>query len=162
MGTNTDKILTQPEAGQVAELPNAKWTDNLPVLVQAKVVQSFENAGYARSVSRPRDNVTDADQLVLDIRRFQVATSLEAQGDIDFVAKIVTTDGKILDAHEFTATAPASGTDAEASVAALNAAFAKLMPELIDWTVATLQNKPQPPAPEAGGGENSRRARDAA
>jgi phospholipid/cholesterol/gamma-HCH transport system substrate-binding protein len=151
LGINTDKILTQPAAGQVAELPTAKWTDNLPVLVQAKVVQSFENAGYARSVSRPRDNVTDADQLVLDIRRFQVATSPEAQGEIDFVAKIITADGKVLDAHEFKTTAPASGTDAEASVAALNAAFAKLMPELIDWTVATLKNKPQPPAPEAGG-----------
>ena len=54
MGFNTDKILLQPEAGESVPVDNARWGDNLPILVQAKVVQSFENAGYANAVSRTR------------------------------------------------------------------------------------------------------------
>ena len=54
MGFNTDKILLQPATGESTALPNAKWSDNLPVLFQEKVIQSFENAGYARSAAREK------------------------------------------------------------------------------------------------------------
>ena len=52
MGFNTDKILLQPAEGESVPLANARWGDNLPVLFQEKLIQSFENGGYARSVSR--------------------------------------------------------------------------------------------------------------
>ena len=114
---------------------NARWGDNLPVLFQAKVIQSFENAGYPRSVSRTRDGV-DADfQLLLDIRQFHISTASEPTAEIDFVAKLVDKDGKIIDASTFQGTAPVTGTDAAAYVDALDAVFAKLMSELVEWTV---------------------------
>ena len=78
MGFNTDKILLQPASGESVPLANARWSDNLPVLFQAKVIQSFENAGYAKSVSRTREGVTGNYQLLIDIRRFHVATSSES------------------------------------------------------------------------------------
>ena len=38
-------------------MANARWSDNLPVLFQEKVIQSFENAGYSQAVSRTRDGI---------------------------------------------------------------------------------------------------------
>jgi phospholipid/cholesterol/gamma-HCH transport system substrate-binding protein len=150
MGFNTDKILLQPASGESVPLANARWGDNLPVLFQAKVIQSFENAGYSKEVTRTRENVTGNFQLLIDIRRFHVSTSGEADADIDFVAKVLDQDGKILQAREFSGTAPASGSDAKAYVNAFNDALGKLLKELVDWSIKTIAAAPPPPpAPPA-------------
>jgi phospholipid/cholesterol/gamma-HCH transport system substrate-binding protein len=148
MGFNTDKILLQPASGESTDLPNAKWSDNLPVLVQEKVIQSFENAGYAKSISRTREGITGDYQLLIDIRSFHVSTATEpVSADIAFVAKVLDKDGKIIGAHDFQATAPAKGSDAQAYVAALDEAFAKLLSDLLEWTTETIASAP--PAPPA-------------
>ena len=153
MSFNTDKILLQPEAGESVPLANARWGDNLPILLQAKVIQSFENAGYAKSVSRTRDGVTGDYQLLIDIRRFHISTTPEAVADIDFVAKLTNKDGKIIGANTFQATAPAKGSDAQTYVGAIDVAFAKLMTDLVGWTTTTLTSEPpiatSAPAPDA-------------
>jgi phospholipid/cholesterol/gamma-HCH transport system substrate-binding protein len=147
MGFNTDKILLQPASGESADLPNAKWSDNLPVLFQDKVIQSFENAGYAKSISRTREGITGDYQLLIDIRSFHVSTATEpAVADIAFVAKVLDKDGKIVGAHDFQATAPAKGSDARAYVAALDEAFAKLQSDLLVWTTETISSAPPAPA----------------
>jgi phospholipid/cholesterol/gamma-HCH transport system substrate-binding protein len=148
MGFNTDKILLEPASGESTDLPNAKWSDNLPVLFQDKVIQSFENAGYARSISRTREGVTGDYQLLVDIRRFHVSTAAEpATADVAFVAKVLDKDGKIIGAREFQATAPATGSDAKTYVAALDDAFAKLLSELVVWSTETISSAPPAPAP---------------
>ena len=150
MGFNTDKILLQPEAGESVPVDNARWGDNLPILVQAKVVQSFENAGYANSVSRTRDGLTGDYQLIIDIRRFHISTAKEATADIDFIAKLANKDGKVIAASTFQATAPAKGSEAQAYVDAFDEAFAKLETDLVDWTTTTLASEPpiaEPAAP---------------
>lgn len=145
MGFNTDKILVQPAAGESTELPNAKWNDNLPVLFQEKVIQSFENAGYAKAVSRTREGITGNYQLLIDVRRFHISTATEPVAEIDFMAKILDQDGKIIDARLFQATAPTKGTDAPAYVTALDDAFGKLLSELLVWTTAALGAEPPLP-----------------
>ena len=142
MGFNTDKILLQPATGESVPVPNAKWSDNLPVLFQEKVIQSFENAGYARSVSRTREGVTGDYQLLIDIRRFHLSTSSEPIAEIDFVAKILGQDGKIIGAQSFQASSPAKGTDALAYVAALDEASGKVLSELLAWTTDAIGAEP--------------------
>ena len=142
MGFNTDKILLQPATGESVPVPHAKWSDNLPALFQEKVIQSFENAGYARSVSRTREGVTGDYQLLIDIRRFHVSTLSEPMAEIDFVAKILGQDGKIIDARSFQASAPAKGTDALAYVAAIDEASGKVLSELLAWTTDAIGAEP--------------------
>ncbi|HET7448020.1 MAG TPA: hypothetical protein VFJ49_08950, partial [Methyloceanibacter sp.] len=48
---------------------------------------------------------------------------------------------------DFQATAPAKGSDAQAYVAALDEAFAKLLSDLLEWTTETIASAP--PAPPA-------------
>ena len=129
---------------------NARWGDNLPILVQAKVIQSFENAGYAKSVSRTRDGVAGDYQLLIDIRSFQIATASEpAKAEVDFMVKILDKEGKIVNASSFQGSAPVTGTGAQAYVSAVDEVFAKLMTDLVAWVTAALDGAPPPPSPES-------------
>ena len=145
MGFNVDKILLQPAAGESVPLADARWGDNLPILFQARLIESFENAGYARSVSRTRDGVASDFQLLIDIRSFQISTASEPTAEIDFIAKLVDKDGRIINASTFQGTVPVSGTDAPAYVKALDEVFAKLMTELVEWTTTALDQIPVTP-----------------
>jgi phospholipid/cholesterol/gamma-HCH transport system substrate-binding protein len=145
MGFNVDKILLQPAAGESVPLADARWGDNLPILFQARLIESFENAGYARSVSRTRDGVASDFQLLIDIRSFQISTASEPTAEIDFIAKLVDKDGRIINASTFQGTAPVSGTDAPVYVKALDEVFARLMTELVEWTTTALDQIPVTP-----------------
>jgi len=150
MGFNTDKILLQPSEGESVPVANARWGDNLPILFQAKAIQSFENAGYAKSVSRTRDGVAGDYQLLIDIRRFQIATASEpGTAEIDFMVKILDKEGKIVNASSFQGSAPVTGTGAQAYVNAVDEVFAKLMSDLVAWVTAALADVPPPPSPES-------------
>ncbi|MGA8691227.1 MAG: MlaD family protein, partial [Methyloceanibacter sp.] len=126
LALNTDKIRVRPStAPETTDLPDAKWTDNAPILLQEKIIQSFENAGYSRAVSRPRDGLEAGYQLLLDIRNFSISTAGEPIAEIEFEAKVLGPNGKIIAAQTFHNAAPATGTDAPAAAAALNEAFGK-------------------------------------
>jgi len=144
MGFNTDKILTQPGPDESLPLENAEWSDNLPVLVQAKVLQTFENAGYARSVSGSRDGFANNYELLINIRNFHVSTQDSAQAEIGFLARLQDQNGEIIASKLFKGSKTANGTDARAYVDALSEVFGKLQLELLEWTTAALDAAPMP------------------
>jgi ABC-type uncharacterized transport system auxiliary subunit len=123
-------------------------SDNLPVLFQAKLIQSFENAGYAQAVTRTQDGLGGY-RLLIDIRRFHLSTAADPEAEIEFMAKIVDADGKILDAKLFQVTAPATGTETQDYVHALDEAFGKAQTDLLQWSAATLDAAPPLPMPPA-------------
>jgi len=149
LALNTDKMTVRPQgAAESTDIPNAKWTDAAPVLLQEKILQSFENAGYSRAVSRPKDGFEAGFQLLLDIRSFSLIDGDEPVGEVAFEAKVLGPDGKIVAAKTFKGTAPASGIDAAAAASAMNAAFDQTAKELVPWTAdAVNAAPPSPPAP---------------
>ena len=146
LAINTDKLRVRPTAAaESTDIPDAKWTDNAPILLQEKIIQSFENAGYSRSVSRPRDGFEAGYQLLLDIRNFSLSTAAEPVAEIEFEAKVLGPNGKLIAAQTFHDTAPASGAGAPAAAAALNEAFDKAASELVPWTSGAINSAPPPP-----------------
>lgn len=145
MGFNTDKILLAPAPDETLPMENAEWSDNLPVLVQVKILQTFENAGYARSVSRSLDGFANNFELLIDIRSFHVSTQDGALAKIGFLAKLQDQTGEIIASKLFKGTKTANGTDARAYVDALSEVFGKLQLELLEWTTAELAATPMPP-----------------
>jgi phospholipid/cholesterol/gamma-HCH transport system substrate-binding protein len=143
LAVNSDKIKLRPEDAESTDIPDAKWADNVPILLQEKFIQSFENAGYSQSVSRPRDGFEAPYQLLLDIRTFSLSTAMEPpQAELEFEAKILGPGGKIVAARTFSATTPAAGTEAAAAAAALNEAFGKAARELVPWTAEVIDSLP--------------------
>ena len=150
LALNSDKIGVRPADGaESTDIQDARWSDNIPILLQEKFIQSFENAGYSSAVSRPRDGFEAAYQLVLDIRSFSLVSGAEPMGELEFETKILGPGGKIIAAKSFHSTAPATGTDAPAAAAALNKAFAKAATDLVPWVVEAINSAPPEPTPPA-------------
>ncbi len=129
---DSQKILVRPPDGETTNVANAQWADSVPKLVQAKIIQGLENAGYLGSVARPLDAFSANFQLLIDIRSFQIVLGPEPVADVELSAKILG-DGKILDAHIFRATVPAKSAEAPAAPAAINEAFGKAATDLVKW-----------------------------
>jgi len=149
---NTDKILTRPAPDESLPLENARWSDSLPILAQAKLLETFENAGYAQAVTRTIGDFATNYQLSIDIRQFDVSTQGEPEARIVILAKLQSPDGQIIDSRKFETEAPAKGSDARAYVDALSTAFDKVELELLDWTTEKLSAPlpavtVEPPAP---------------
>jgi phospholipid/cholesterol/gamma-HCH transport system substrate-binding protein len=138
LSLNTDKILREPEAGQIDSFENARWADNLPNLFQTQIVRSFENAGYTDGVLRPGDALDPDYKLVIDIRAFHLSTAASPQARIDYVAKLVNREGGIVASRAFSSTAPAESAEAPVAAKALSGLFASSMSELVNWTVSAI------------------------
>ena len=113
--------------------PNSKWSDAIPNLIHAKLIQTFENAGYFRTGGDSQGLTADR-QLLTDIRPFRV-TPGDQPKQTRLTAKIVGGDGQIADARSFFATAPVEKVEAPAAAAGLNQAFAKVAKDLVTWAL---------------------------
>lgn len=132
---DSQKILTRSGAGTFGNIANAQWADNLPKLVQARLVQSFENAHQINMVSRPLDTLNPAYRLETTIRSFQIAPEPSPQAVIEVTARLVSEKGDVAAARVFSASAPAKSAEAPDAVAALNDAFKKVAGEMVTWAV---------------------------
>jgi len=151
---NTDKILTQPAPDETLPLENARWTDSLPIIVQATLLQTFDKAGYAESVSRTIGDFPSSFQLRIDIQEFHVVTQGEPTAKLAFQVKLLNQDGDIVDSKLFETSTPATGSETRDYVNALSAAFDKMQREILEWSTAKLDATPIPPVtvapPEPG------------
>ncbi|MHB8886439.1 MAG: ABC-type transport auxiliary lipoprotein family protein [Methylovirgula sp.] len=135
---DTQQILLKPQTGSTRAIENAQWSDSLPRLLQEKFIQSFENAHYLGEVTRPLDGLDADDRLLVDLRAFDIALGAQPHAVIDFTAKILSKDGKIVGARLFHAEAPAKSVDAADAAAALNEAFGKVATDLVEWVAPLL------------------------
>jgi len=131
---DTQKILVRGPGGETKFLDDAQWADSVPKLVQVKVIESFENTNAFLSVGRPSEGLAADFQLLIDLREFQVSLGSPAKASVEFVAKIVSKSGRIVDSKVFRAEAPAPTTTAEGDTKALNEAFVRSVAELVRWT----------------------------
>lgn len=131
---DSQKILVRNGEGTYSNITNAQWADNLPKLVQARLVQSFENARQLNSVSRPLDQLNADYRLELTIRGFQITLTPSPKAVIDVTARLVSDKGTIADARVFTASVPAKSAEAADAVAAFNQAFSQVAGDIVTWT----------------------------
>ena len=135
---DTQRMLSRSRDGEITVLGEAQWSDTLPKLIQEKMIQSFDNAGFPAAVAASVEHVAATYQLVIDLRSFAIARDEGGVADVAFSAKLVAENGHIVASQLFHATAPAGGTDAAAIAAALNQAFGKAVIDLVVWTSSRL------------------------
>jgi phospholipid/cholesterol/gamma-HCH transport system substrate-binding protein len=135
---DSQKILTRNPEGVYANVSDAQWADNLPKLVQARIVQSFENARQLNNVSRPLDQLNAEYRLELGIRSFQMTSTPSPNAVVDLTARLVSDKGTVAGARMFSATVPAKSMDAKDAVAALNQAFGKVAGDIVVWTAGAI------------------------
>ena len=135
---DSQKILIRNGEGTYTNVNNAQWADNLPKLVQARLVQSFENARQLNAVSRPLDQLNPDYRLELVIRSFQIALTPSPKAVIDVSARLLSDKGAVAAARVFSATIPAKSAEAPDAVAALNQAFSQVAADIVTWAVGAI------------------------
>jgi phospholipid/cholesterol/gamma-HCH transport system substrate-binding protein len=135
---DSQKILIRTAEGTYSQIENAQWADNLPKLMQSRVVQSFANADMLRSVSKPLDDMNANFKLSLEIRNFEIKPGSTTTAVVEFAARLLGEDSKVVDARLFKATAEAKSAQAKDAVPALNDAFGKAAKDLVVWTVGLI------------------------
>jgi phospholipid/cholesterol/gamma-HCH transport system substrate-binding protein len=141
MALSSDKILIARDGNVGAGIDNVLWADNLPVLVQAKVIESLDSSHYFQAVSRQAEGFEPDFQLLIELRTFGVTTGPKPAADVTFSAKILS-GSRIVASHVFEASVPLAATDAAAATVGLNAAFADTVRALVLWTKESLAAVP--------------------
>jgi phospholipid/cholesterol/gamma-HCH transport system substrate-binding protein len=148
---DSERVLEQRNGDQIAPLGTAKWADSLTKLMQAKIVQSFENNGGTGQVTRPIDGVTPDFQLLTEIRKFQIVTEPERTAQAEITAKLVGNEGRVVAAQTFSASAPVKSDEEADAAKGLNEAFGKMLADLVPWAKDAMasvggaeQAQPQP------------------
>ena len=136
---DNDKIQLRKTATETAAIEGGQWSDSLPRLLQLRIMQSFENAGYGGNIGRASEGLTTDQQLVVDLRSFQISVEGEPTAIVEFGAKLLDS-GKIIGGRIIQGKAPAKAVDAAGATAALNEAFKQAAGQLVMWVSETLAN----------------------
>ena len=125
---DSDRILVR-DGLTLALLPGGRWPQQLSSLFRARLVETFQNAGLARSLAG--GGATADYELDIDIRAFELDAA-HSEARVDVAARIVAlTSGRVADVEIFTAREPVASFNAGAVVAALDRASAAVMTRIV-------------------------------
>ena len=133
----TQRFLFSP-VNEVPEFANVMWADSIPKLLQARLLESFENYDIAHAPLRSMDGVQADYQLLVDIRHFQISTDPEPVADIGLSARILDKDGKVVASRLFRETRKLDKIEPPAAATAFSDAFVRIAQDMIAWTVDAL------------------------
>lgn len=128
-----ERILVKDAANSVSFLGGGQWADRLPRLVQARIVQTFENASRLKAVSRTGDRITADYLLSTEIRAFQI-NAAAGEAMVEISAKVVDDrSGRITNARVFTGRVPVAAIDAVNATQALDRALSIVLLDIVRW-----------------------------
>jgi phospholipid/cholesterol/gamma-HCH transport system substrate-binding protein len=133
----TQRMLFSP-AKDYPGFAGAQWADSIPKLLQARLIESFENYDIGHSPLRSADGAQVDDQLVIDVRQFQITTDTEPTADIALSAKILDKDGKVVASRLFQQSQKLDKPEPTAAAVAFSDAFGRIAKDVIAWTVGAL------------------------
>ena len=132
---DSQNIVIRTGSHSIEYLKCAQWADRLPVIVQARLAQTFQNAGAFAGVGKPGEGLAIDYQVISEVRAFGIRADRGGVAEVDlFVRLLNDRNGEVRAAREFHASAPVSGSGNKAYVDALNAAFGQAATDIVSWT----------------------------
>lgn len=129
---DTQRILVFPQATRPA-FTDSQWSDSIPRLVQARLVQAFENFSLHRGVAKMSPELSPDQHLLIDIRKFQVVAGTETAAEVVLTAKIVAKDGRILASRIFPGRSILAELSPATAATAIDEAFRQVATEIVVW-----------------------------
>ena len=130
---DSDRIVVKPAPTVVTYLAGAQWADTVPRLIQAKLVEAFENSGATRATAKPGDGLVIDYQLVSDVRRFEVADGVAT---IELSIKLLSDrSGMVRETRIFKASSGAASDQPQDIVNAFETAFDEMARDVVVWIV---------------------------
>jgi phospholipid/cholesterol/gamma-HCH transport system substrate-binding protein len=134
---DTQRFLFSP-AREYPGFAQALWADDLPKLLQVRLIESFENYDIAHAPLHEADVGQTDFQLLIDVRRFRIAVDSTPTAEIGLSARIVDKNGKVVAARLFEESEKFDKVEPPAAVNAFDDAFGRIAKEMIAWTVQAL------------------------
>lgn len=135
---DSERIRTSGPDAEKLGLADARWPDILSKLLQTRIVQSFENAGYMGAVGRPPEDVKTSHRLLTNVRVFGIETGPEASARVEIAAQLVDEDTKVVASRVFRASRPVAELKAATAMQALDESAASALKDLVLWTCEKL------------------------
>ena len=131
-------IAIRTSDGALQLLGGARWSDRLPRLVQAGLVEAYERSGRFGGVGKPGEGLAIDYQIIVDIRAFEVRVD-EGRAHVElFVRVLDDRTGVVRASRDFSTTVPVAGSGGDSFVAALDRAFQNAAAEIVTWSVGVL------------------------
>jgi phospholipid/cholesterol/gamma-HCH transport system substrate-binding protein len=133
----TQRMLFSP----VEDHPNFSdflWADSIPKLLQARLIDGFENYDIAHAPLRTADAGQSDYQLLIDVRRFRIAADADPTVEIGLSARLLDKNGKVIASRLFEESQKLDRVEPPAAVDAFSNAFGRIAKEMIGWTVQAL------------------------
>ena len=134
---SSQQMIVKDASGSVSFLGAGQWADNLPRLVQARLIHTFENSSQLRAVARPSSGAAADVQLISEIRSFEIRTPAN-EAVVQISAKLVSDQtGRIINGRIFTGRVPVEAVDPAHAARALDAALSGVMLDVVRWVTAS-------------------------
>ena len=128
----TQRFLFAPDE-EAEGFETAQWSEALPALVQARLLQSFENYDVAHAPLRADSGVEGTSRLLIDLRRFEIVLGPQSRATIALSAKILDRDGHVKAAKLFEETETVVTLAPPNAAVAFDHAFGALARKLVTW-----------------------------
>jgi cholesterol transport system auxiliary component len=139
---DTDRIMIRPGPYQAQYLPEARWTDSAPVMLQTLMVRAFEDTNALRYVGRRPLGGSGDYVVVSELTDFQAELGPDGTGvttRVRLTVRLVReSDAAILASRTFQRTAAAASTETLDVVASFNAATSAILQEVTGWVLGRL------------------------
>ena len=132
---DSQNIVIKPSDRSIQYLKGAQWADRLPLIVQARLAETFQRSGSFAGVGKPGEGLAIDYQVIVEIRSFEVRVDGGEHAEVDLFVRILNDrNGEVRASKSFTASAPVSGKGNGAYVSALDNAFGDAARQIVRWT----------------------------
>jgi cholesterol transport system auxiliary component len=132
---DSQNIVIKPSDRSIQYLKGAQWADRLPLIVQARLAETFQRSGSFAGVGKPGEGLAIDYQVIVEIRSFEVRVNGGEHAEVNLFVRILNDrNGEVRASKSFTASAPVSGSGNPAYVSALDNAFGEAAKDIVRWT----------------------------
>lgn len=142
---DSNRIAVRPEPNVLQVYKGANWSESLPDLVQANLVQALENSGRIKSVSRQNSGVPAEVAMLVDIRQFESVYAPDAKipdAVIQMHVKVLEyPSNRVIAVKTFNAVVPSASKDIPDVVLAFERGLNTVTADIVAFTLANGRSK---------------------
>jgi cholesterol transport system auxiliary component len=134
----TDRIMIKPDAASITYLPDARWSDELPAVVQSLLIRSISETGRIAYVGRSDAGPIPDKALLVRVDAFEVNAladeTFEVQVELDLTI-INDKDQRVVGSRRFSQAEQAVNDSPQEIVRAFQVVLNGLLPAMSDWAI---------------------------
>lgn len=134
----TDRIMIKPNPASITYLPDARWSDEAPLILQSLLIRSISATGRIRYVGRSVNGPVPDTVLLVRLDAFHGEVSPNGAVNVRVVGTLTLLndrDQRVIATRNFAQSAFAATDSPTAMVAAFQVALDALLPASADWVL---------------------------